>query len=191
MKKKQENINKKNAISIIIGIAFFLYGCENDIEKIKELTIKPSFPTQTADSIAIIRTDSANIILTVFAPKLERYDEHDKPYTVFPEGITVVGYNTYPDTSYSITAKYAINYENKNLWEARIDVVVNTADGDQINTEQLFWDKKKEIIYSEQFTRITNSEGVFYGEAGFEALQDGTKWKLKNIRNSTVNIKDE
>lgn len=191
MNKSKLNINLINAISIIIGVALFLISCSNDIEKVKELTIRQSFPTETADSIEIVRTDSSKIKLTAFAPLLERYIENEEPYTIFPEGIKVVGFNNYPDTAYSIDAQYAIWYETKKLWEARIDVIVISEDGDIINTEQLFWDENKGIIYSDQFTRITNEEGIFYGEAGFEALQNGTKWKLKNIKNSTVNVKDE
>ena len=185
------HISFNSAISIFIGIALFLTSCSNDIEKVKELTIRQNFPVLSADSMEIVRTDSSKIKLTAFAPLFERYIENDVPYTIFPDGIIVVGFNNYPDTAYSITSKYAIQYEQKKLWEARIDVEVISEEGDIINTEQLFWNEAKGIIYSDQFTRITNEEGVFYGEAGFEALENGTKWKLRNIKNSTVNVKDE
>lgn len=105
----------------------------------------------------------------------------------------VVGYiyGSYPDTAYSMKADYAVNYESKQLWEAKYDVVSINRDGEQLNTELLFWDEKNEKIYSDKFSRITTKDGVFFGENGFEARQDFTKWKLININNSTVNVKDE
>ena len=113
--------------------------------------------------------------------------------TRFPKGVKLIGYiyGAYPDTAYSITANYAINNETIGLWEARGDVVAINIDGEQLNTELLFWDENKEIIYSHKFSRISTEDGVFYGENGFEAKEDFTKWKLININNSTVNVKDE
>ncbi len=184
-------IKKINTVSICFVIAIFLTACVNDVDEVNEFVSTIKLPVQTADSIEIVQTDSSNIQVKVFAPLLERYIDKEEPYSIFPEGIEVIGYDIYPDTSYSIIAEYAINYETEKLWEARNDVVVITAENEQINTEQLFWDEEKAIIYSDKFTRITNKDGIFYGEAGFEAKENGTKWKLKNIKNSTVNVEDE
>ncbi|MBS1234211.1 MAG: hypothetical protein H6R34_775, partial [Bacteroidetes bacterium] len=48
----------------------------------------------------------------------------------------------------------------------------------------------EETIYSDQFTKIINADGTFYGEKGFEARQDLSKWKLKGSK-GTVNVKDQ
>lgn len=150
-------------------------------------------PSESAEDIEVIRSDSAEIILSVFAPEMNRYSLTDSIYTEFPLGISLIGYiyGSYPDTAYSIKADYAINYETTELWKAEGDVVANNIDGDELHTELLYWDENKKIIYSDKFSRITTEDGIFYGENGFEAQEDFTKWKLKNINNSVVNINDE
>jgi hypothetical protein len=40
---------------------------------------------------------------------------------------------------------------DKELWEAKDSVVVINQAGEILNTEQLFWDERNKIIYSEQF----------------------------------------
>lgn len=150
-------------------------------------------PTESAENITVLRSDSAEIILSVFAPEMNRYSLTDSIYTEFPKGIELIGYvyRSYPDTAYSIRADYAINYETVKLWKAQGNIIAKNIDGDELNTELLYWDENKKIIYSDKFCRIKTEDGIFYGNNGFEAQEDFTKWKLFNINNSTVNIKDE
>ena len=53
----------------------------------------------------------------------------------------------------------------------------------------MFWDQKEKRIYSDKFTRITNADGVFIGENGFEAEEDLSKWRL-NGYSGKVNVTD-
>jgi LPS export ABC transporter protein LptC len=106
----------------------------------------------------------------------------------------VVFYDSLERPSSEIKANYAIYYEKKQLWEARNQVVAeNLVNHDKLETEQMFWDQKEEKIYSEKFTRLTNSDGISYGEGGFESRQDMSKWRLKgssgtlNVNNDNIN----
>lgn len=176
-----------------MNLIFFIFSCTNDIEKVHEFAGKKDYPTETVKSIELVRTDSSEIVLKVFSEELQRFSLADEPYILFPKGIDVIGYiyGYYPDTAYSMHADYAVNYEKDQLWEAKYNVIAVNRDGEQLNTELLYWDEKNEKIYSDKFSRITTKDGVFFGENGFEARQDFTKWKLININNSTVNVKDK
>lgn len=46
------------------------------------------------------------------------------------------------------------------------------------------------MIYSKVFTKITNVDGVYYGEEGFESDQDFDNYKLIGS-SGTVNVEDE
>jgi LPS export ABC transporter protein LptC len=186
----EKDLNRKHFLSIIF-ITLLFSQCENDIKKVDLITKKKSFPDESAKNIEILRTDSGKIIVKLFAPELQRFENIEKPYTQFPKGISATTYDPYPDISSTFTAKWAKFYEKEKLWEAKNDVQAMNVKGEKLNTEQMFWDETKKIIYSDKFTRITSSNGVFYGENGFEADQNFTKWKLKNIKNSTLNFKDE
>ena len=48
-----------------------------------------------------------------------------------------------------------------------------------MNSEELIWDEKKKIIYSEQFVRITTDESIIMGK-GFEADQSFETWEIFN-----------
>jgi len=180
----------KKTFYIIFLILFFV-SCENDIKKINIITSKNLYPDEYAKNIEITKTSSGKIISKLSAPEIQVFEKNEKPYTLFPKGLTFIKYDHYPNIELSFSAKYAKYYQNEKLWEARNNVEATNTKGEKINTEQLFRDETKKIFYSNKFTRITSADGIFYGEKGFEADENFTKWKLKNIKNSTVNIKDE
>jgi hypothetical protein len=66
-------------------------------------------------------------------------------------------------------------------------VVINEK-GDKLNTEHLMWDKKKRMIYSNAFVKITTADEVIYGD-GLEANESFTKYKITKIK-GTINLKD-
>lgn len=169
----------------------FLVSCENDIKKVNLITTnKKIFPDETANNIEITRTDSGKIIVTLKAPELQSFRQGDKPYYLFNKGLEATTYIKYPKIESQFSSKYAKYFENENIWEARNDVEAWNIKGEKLNTEEMFWDENKKIIYSSKFTRITSPDGVFFGENGFEADQNFTKWKLINIKNSTINVKE-
>jgi LPS export ABC transporter protein LptC len=97
-------------------------------------------------------------------------------------------FNELGEQNSSLVAEYALQMVAKNLWEARGDVVVINSKGEQLNTEKLFWDSRKEIIYSDEFVKITTPEQVIMGE-GFTADQNFEEYEI-NRPTGTINIDD-
>jgi LPS export ABC transporter protein LptC len=175
---------------LIMGAAF-LFSCKNDIETINALNSELKLPDQSGFNIEISYTDSGRLQGKIQAPELNKFSRVEEPYTEFPKGLKVIFYDSLERPKSSIQANYAIFYEKKQLWEARSQVIAeNPSEGKKLETEQMFWDQKAERIYSEKFTRLTNADGVFYGEGGFESRQDLSKWKLKGY-SGEVNVKNE
>jgi LPS export ABC transporter protein LptC len=177
---------------LLITTLIHFGSCRNDIEQIKALSNYMKLPNQSIKNWEVQYTDSAKLLGIFKAPLMNRYLNKDgDPYYEFPAGIDVVFYNKEENPESRVTAGYAIYYDKKDLWEARDSVVArNLNSNEQLNTEQLFWNLDKKQIYSEVFTKITNTDGVFFGEKGFEANQDFTKYKLKGS-SGTVNVKNE
>jgi LPS export ABC transporter protein LptC len=172
-------------------VIFILLACENDIEKINALTSELNLPAQTGYDVEITYSDSGKIIGKLFTPELYKYDDDKEPYIEFPKGMKVVFYDKNEEFESYIRANWAKYYEKKELWEASNNVVArNVKKGEQLNTEQLFWDQSLGIIFSDKFSKIVNADGTFYGENGFQAKEDLSKWKLKGSK-GTVNISDE
>ena len=183
----------KSLWPLLMFTAILNFGsCKNDLKQINALTSDLNLPNQSGKNYEVQYTDSGKLQLKFIAPLVARYTKkEDGPYYEFPAGIEVIFYDkdSYPESK--VTAGYAKYFEDKNLWEARDSVVArNLKTHEQLDTEQLFWDMNKKIVYSEVFTKITNTDGVYYGEKGFEATQDMKKYKLIGS-SCSVNVKNE
>jgi LPS export ABC transporter protein LptC len=168
-----------------------LASCKNDIETINALNNEIKLPDQSGFNIEITYTDSGRIQGKIYAPEVNKFDRGEEPYVEFPKGMKVVFYDSLERPTSYIKAQYAIYYEKKQLWEARNQVVAeNQVNHDKLETEQMFWDQKEEKIYSEKFTRLTNADGISYGEGGFESRQDMSRWRLKGS-SGTLNVTND
>jgi LPS export ABC transporter protein LptC len=184
---------KKCLWPLLIFTAILYFGsCKNEIEQINAVTGDLNLPNQSGKNYEVQYTDSGLMKLKFKAPIVSRYTKKEGgPFYEFPAGLEVVFYDKESNPESKITAGYAKYFEEKNLWEARDSVVArNLKTSERLETEQLFWDMNKKTVYSEVFTKITNVDGVYYGEKGFEATQDMKKYKLIGSSGS-VNVKNE
>jgi len=173
---------------LIISILVFV-SCKNDMDKVNEITKSIIVPNLSMLDADIQYTDSGRIKLKVQAPELNKYDLDKEPYTEFPLGIKVVFFKSDGSIESQITANYAIYYQEKELWEARGNVIAINEKKEELNTEQLFWMQNEGKIYSEQFTKINTPDGTFIGDNGFESNQEFSRWRLKRSKGS-VNVKE-
>lgn len=176
--------------SIIITIALvILFSCENSMETIREITKEDTLSTVAAYDVIYQRSDSGNKQVILRSPLLEKY-EGDDPYSEFKEGFEVTFYNTGGDKVSFISANYGINYEKKQLLKARNDVVVKNYDTEeQLNTENLIWDKEKKIIYTKSFVKITSPDNVIFGDSLW-AKEDFSFREIYNMRGE-IELKEE
>jgi LPS export ABC transporter protein LptC len=187
-------INKSDLLKLLVISIIFMnvLACRNSIDEIHEISSQLDLPNQSGKNIEVWYTDSGKLQLKFMTPTMSQYvKKAGGPYYEFPAGVEVLFYNKLGQPESKVTAGYAIYYEEKKLWEARDSVVAkNLTTNEQLETEQLYWDLDKKLVYSIVFTKITNTDGVYYGESGFEATQDMKKYKLKGS-SGTVNVKDE
>jgi len=185
-------IYKLSIISLVFTLGIVLFSCENDIQMVNKITDPTVIPEVAGSEVEILYSDSAKIKAKITAPELNRFRKQDnKPYLEFPKGIHVYFYDDNFKLKAEVYSKYAIYQEAAKLWEARNDVVVVNVKGDRLNTEQLFWDENKQIIYTNKFAKVTKLNGeVAIGQRGMTAAQDFSHWRM--IGNSgTMFFRDE
>jgi LPS export ABC transporter protein LptC len=164
-------------------------SCKNNIEEVKKFTTHIEYPEFTAENISIYRSDSAKVIFRLSAPQMIKYNTKDKNYILFPKGIYAVHYfPEYPNIESYIKANYAKYLPEDKLWEAKGNVKAQNRKGEKLFAEQIFWDQKKQIIYSDKNVKIQTEDEIIYGK-GFEADQYFEHYKIKKIR-GTVYIND-
>ncbi len=181
---------------MIVCFPLFLVGsillsCQNDIDEIKEVTFDENFPALKVERLHTAITDSGKLRVVMDADIMQRFEKADEdPYDEYPEGIHVRFIENGALVS-EIQSKYAIYYPRKELWEAKGDVVAeNIAEQEKLNTEHLFWDMRKEQIYSDKFVRITTREDTYYG-TGFESDQNFNSWVIRKPKGDFLINEDE
>ncbi|MDN5292365.1 MAG: hypothetical protein PWQ06_2604, partial [Anaerophaga sp.] len=112
--------------------------------------------------------------------EMNQYENRKQPYTEFPKGLHLIVYNDQEEIDAQIKSNYAIYYEDENLWELQNNVEAVNFKNEVINTEQLFWDTKKHLIYSDEFIKITTETEILTGY-GFESDEKFENYTIKNI----------
>ncbi len=175
--------------SLFSIIILFFSSCENDISKIALDVDYATLPVESSKNVRMILSDSAHVKIILTTPLLDVYNAPNNPYFELKEGMEVNFYNDSMRAYSKVTANYAIRYPNTGITEAKGNVVVINEKGEQLNTEHLTWDEKKQIIYTDEFVKITTADEIIYG-TGLEANQEFSHYKIKNIK-GTINVKDE
>ena len=175
---------------VLPGVFFLVFSCENDIQKIQSLS-EIEMPEVAGENIEIIYTDSSVLKLKLKADIIKQFVSVDRPYIEFPVGVYVEFYDDSLKTETILKANHAFYFTEEKFWEAKGNVIVNNlAESRKLNTEELFWDEIKQIIYSNSYTKVETSDEVSYGERGFEADERFNKWRLKGYT-GTINYVEE
>ena len=152
------------------------------MEVINKFIDTESEPDLIADNVEVLYTDSARLQMKMTTPLLKQFTTASEQRDEFTEGIHVWFYENDGELNAEVTANWAKHDKITDIWEARSNVVLTKADGQMLETEQLFWDVKKAVVYSEKYTKYTDTKtgNISSGES-FWAIQDFNEYKLSNI----------
>ena len=171
------------SIIVLLG-AIMLLACKNDIKEVNALAEREKRPDMTGENLELIYSDSARIKYRVFAPEYIKVNREKEKYEEFPKGIHVLSYDPAGKMIGSIKAKYAKKLEDEMLWEARNEVVIINAEGKKLETELLYWDMKKELIYSDRYVKLSADGQIIEGNNGFHSDQNLNHPVFENISGS-------
>jgi LPS export ABC transporter protein LptC len=173
---------------LIIGISLLAVSCENKIDLIPKSDLL-TLPSVTTKNFETLYSDSGKLELVLTSPLLEQYDNKDLSYSEFRSGIKVVFYDGKKDPVGSVTAKYAKYTNSDFLWELRDSVIVINENSDKLETELLFWNQATDLIYTDRFVKITNTDQIMQG-FGFESDTHLQHQKLKKV-SATIYFNNE
>lgn len=148
-------------------MAFFavmLFSCENNIKEVKSFIAIDSINGLIAYDVVFVKSDSGNIITELKAPLLHN-TEGDTGSLEFPKGFFATMFEKeVPSTT--ISAKYGVNYTNKDFVFARDSVVViNLLTEEKLYTERLFWYRNKNLIRTGTTVTITSPDKYIVGDS--------------------------
>ena len=175
-------------IAVLAAIAIIFTSCGKKSVEYEKMDIL-RLPSQAAKDFTSTYTDSGKMQLVFSAPVMERYEKSEPPYTEFRLGIDVQFHDGKTNPVASVAAKYAKLHDDKNLWELQDSVVAFNEAGEKLETELLFWDQKKDQIYTDRFVKITTEDQIIQGY-GLESDPRLTRRKIKNL-SATIYIYED
>lgn len=175
------------AIPLWVVVMFFLFSvvsCKKEAKETVALVFNPdSTYTMKATDVSSLISDSGITQYRMTAKEWLMFDKAAEPYWYFPKKIYVEKFDTLFNTEASIEADTAYYYSKKSLWKLVGNVHVENLQGEKFETSLLYWDQKKELIYSDQFIRIEQEGQVVLG-VGFESNQDMSQYEILDSKGS-------
>lgn len=166
---------------LLAGSAILLCSCAEK-KSAEEDSPYEGLMTEYSTNRTITATENGKKKYEFFTPLLEGYTAGAEPYREFRKGVRISTYKA--DSSnvvdVTLTANYAIYYENRKLWEAKGNVVVKKSDGKELYTEQLFWNAITKKIYSNVDSKIVQPDGEFF-VSSFESDEEFRYWSSREM----------
>ena len=171
------NFNLKNIwIAAFFMGCFFMIGCENDVDEVKQLGKKRS---SIEEGINIISYLSTNGIMKakLTAPLLLRYQGDSALKSEFPKTLYVEFYNDSGKIGTRLNAKYGRYLEQDRKVFLRDSVIIIRVNGDTLFTSELYWDQTLGKFYTDKYVEISQHEPrqKLFVKKGFDANQEFTE----------------
>jgi len=138
--------------------------------------------TEYSENRTVVNTENGQRKYEFSTPLVEGYTAGKDPYREFRKGVKIITYkaDSADVADVTLTANYAIYYENRKLWEAKGNVVVEKSDGKKLFTEQLFWNAITRKIYSNVDSKIVQPDGEFF-VSSFESDEEFRYWGSRDM----------
>jgi LPS export ABC transporter protein LptC len=113
--------------------------------------------TETSEEIKSEGVAPSKVIAVLKSPVSEDFENLRFPHRTFPDGLEVEYFDKENNQS-TIRADYGIIYSGTNVIDLRGNVVLETHDGKKLETQQLYWDRGNDWIFTQERFLYTNPE---------------------------------
>ena len=169
----------------VLGSAILLFSCESKPQVAEEINLE-TLMTEYSENMSIAMSENGIKSYFFETPLIEGYAMARDPHREFRKGVKITMYekDTLQSVSATLVANYAIFYEERKLWEAKGDVVVEQMGGRKLYTSQLFWNQTTHKIYSNVDCKIVEGDQVYHCE-GFESDEEMKDWSYRKVKGVT------
>lgn len=134
-------------------------------------------PSMTTHNIATLISDSGVTQYKIVAPVWYVYDEVDTPHWSFPEGLYLQKYDAKFRVIATVAADSAFFYTVEKLWRLEGNVEMTKEPKELFLSPRVFWDQRRQRLYSDTFIHIENATHVLEG-TGFESNERLTDYRI-------------
>ncbi|CAM3833711.1 LPS export ABC transporter periplasmic protein LptC [Flavobacterium branchiophilum NBRC 15030 = ATCC 35035] len=168
--------------SVLLGLT----SCESHFKDVQKINFVAFKPAGESDDINLKYTDSGRITAILITPKMLDFSTVSFPFIEFPKGIDLTLYDKNGKRTF-IKSKYAINYKRTQIVDLQGNVTITNEMGQQMKTNQLFFDQKNEWFYTEKYYEFHSPEGNLTGE-GVDFSKD---FKIMNTQRLTGEVQSK
>lgn len=185
---------KFNSITIglvAIVMLFFYTACGNKDTEVFDISYDPeTTPSMVTDSVTTLISDSGITRYKLVADIWEVFDKAADPYWFFPKGIYLERFDSLFQVEAKILADSAWNFTDRKLWRLKGNVDIRNMEGEMFLSDELFWDQKKQTVYSDKYIQIKRGETELKGY-GFESNQEMTEYRVFRPHDGKIPFKEE
>lgn len=161
-------------------LTLFFPSCKDDgkIGVASRINVK-TMPSMQTVNVSTLISDSGITQYKIVSPLWNVYDEVDTPYWSFPKGIYLQKFDRKFNVIASVAADSAKFFTPQKLWRLDGNVEMTKVPGELFLTQQLFWDQRRNQIYSDSFIHIETPDRMLEGR-GFESNDRLTNYTIKH-----------
>ncbi len=162
---------------------FFMVGCENDVNEVKQLGVKKPGIEEGKDIVSYLSVAGV-MKAKLTAPLLLRYQGDSALKSEFPNSLYVEFYNDSAKVGTKLRAKYGRYLEQDRKVFLRDSVVIIRVNGDTLFTSELYWDQTLGRFYTDKFVEIYQKEPrqKLFAKNGFTANQEFTDYTFFQLQ---------
>ncbi len=159
-------------------MSLFFLSCKDKNENLVAFAYDPEVvPSMITDTVTTLISDSGITRYKLVADVWEVYDKARDPFWYFPEGIYLERFTADFSIEATVKADTAWYYSAKDLWKLKQNVHVENMQGEEFDSDELFWDQKNQRVYSDKYIEIKRGVTEIKGY-GFESNQSMTDYRI-------------
>lgn len=171
--------NRSGLFALFFVCFLFSAGCSKPKnEVINSFADRSEMPSLHSEGVSTLISDSGVTKYRITAAQWDMFEKVREPRWYFPKGIFVEKFDSLYQTEASIKGDTAYFYKNKKLWHLIGNVEIFNQAGDRFETDELFWDQRKQQIYSDKFIHIEKQDVIIEG-IGFESNESMSKYTIR------------
>lgn len=156
-------------------------SCGGDEAPTVTMVIDPeNTPTMLTHDVSTLISDSGITRYHIEAPIWYVYSEAEVPRWTFTEGLFLEKYDDELKREATIECDSATYFERQRIWRLDGNVKIMNVAQERFLTQQLFWDQRKQKVYSDSFIHIERQDRIIEGY-GFTSDDRLTDYEVKSV----------
>lgn len=174
---------KYNIINIVtVFTVTMFFSCNDSYKQVQSIGVSENEPVGIAENINLKYTDSGRVTANLLSVKMLDYTNRDFPYNEFTNGVILYLFDDENKKS-TVVSDYAIVYDKTNLIDLQGNVKIITQTNDTLFAEQLYYDQKKEWIFTNKPVTFRTGLDLIHGN-GFDSNSKFTNAEVLEVTGS-------